>query len=94
MSTLPLELVRARDCGFDIHSWQKAIQHEADEIEAEGRELLDPNDIIGRICCRYNVKVRANEIPTVWAHAATANYADNFDPYKPLVDKELMDAMK
>ncbi|MGB3023786.1 MAG: hypothetical protein WBB39_03170 [Candidatus Saccharimonadales bacterium] len=89
MSVQQLELVSARDCGFGIHSWQKAIQHEADEIEAGGRELLDPNDIIGRVCCLYNVKVRVNEIPTVWAHAATANYADNFDPSKPLIDKEL-----
>lgn len=91
MTSGQLEIVGARECGFDSKSWLIAIGEVAEDNDKDGIEVIDPNDILGQICCHYNVRIRQDEVSMVWPSVATANYADHFDPRKPMVAKEFIE---
>lgn len=91
MTNMQLELVGARECGFNVRSWAAAIDEIDRVTDWSVIKVPDPNDVIGQVCDQYHVKVRVGEAAVVWMRSATVNHDDSFDPYKPLISAKYLE---
>jgi hypothetical protein len=65
MTNMQLELVGARECGFNVRSWAAAIDEIDRVTDWSVIKVPDPNDVIGQVCDQYHVKVRVGEAAVV-----------------------------